>query len=146
VALLRGAGKSATALPLAQRALDIKLKVLGDSHLEVALALQTVAELMSDMGRWAVSLHLLNGGQLTDADMPMDTLIAMLSESALDMVAGAVVRVTNRHVVFLSWRAACPFEMLTMPHSCSKPCAVSCPHIIDISKPTGEGCDLFLSS
>jgi hypothetical protein len=52
VALLRGAGKSATALPLAQRALDIKQKLLGDSHLEVALALQTVAELMSDMGRW----------------------------------------------------------------------------------------------
>ena len=52
VALLRSSAKSSTALPLARRVLEIKTNSLGEGHLEVAVATTSVAELMSDMGRY----------------------------------------------------------------------------------------------
>ena len=52
VALLRGANKAANALPLAQRCLSIKRQLLGEGHSEVALAMQAVADVMLDLGRY----------------------------------------------------------------------------------------------
>jgi hypothetical protein len=53
VGLLRAAGKAAAALPLAQRCLGIKESACGEDHPEVAAALQSLAEITLDMGRWA---------------------------------------------------------------------------------------------
>lgn len=49
--MLRSAGKASDALPLAQRVLSIKQRTLGDSHMDVAVAMQAVAEVMLDLGR-----------------------------------------------------------------------------------------------
>jgi hypothetical protein len=51
VSLLRGAGKAAHALPLAQRCMAVKKKSLGELHPDTAASMQVVADVMLDLGK-----------------------------------------------------------------------------------------------